>query len=74
LSAIASDPSGHVDARAFGQRDDRLLEIGAVARPTPHSLEFSLDADRVDRIDLNREQTAALTSRLVAVKGTLKIT
>src|SRR5580700_3205788 len=56
LSAIASDPRGHVDARAFGQRDDRLLEVGAAAGATAHALQLALDADRVDRIDLDREE------------------
>src|SRR5262249_25132514 len=45
------------DARAFGQRDDRLLEIGAAAGLAAHALCLALDADRVDGIDLDVEQT-----------------
>src|SRR5262249_15807895 len=55
-SAIASDPRGHVDARAFGQRDDRLFEIGAAPGPAAPPLQLALHPDRVDRIDLDREQ------------------
>src|SRR5438045_8048166 len=57
FSAIALNSRGHVDARAFGQRDDRLLVIGAAAGLAAKPLGLAFDADRVDRIDLDVEQT-----------------
>src|SRR5205085_12332425 len=56
LSAIfksrRSYASRHVDARAFGQRDDRLLVVGAAPGAAAKPLGLAFDADRVDRIDL----------------------
>src|SRR5438874_13451063 len=56
LSAIFLDPRGHVDPRAFGQRDDRLLVIGAATELIAKPLGLAFDADRVDRLDLYLEQ------------------
>ena len=41
---------------ALGQRHDRLLVVGAPARPAPEALDLALDADRVDRRHLDLEQ------------------
>src|SRR5207302_5272863 len=56
LSAIALNPSRHVDARAFGQRNDRFLVIGTAPGLIAKPLGLALDPDRVDRLDLDLEQ------------------
>src|SRR6266478_2533055 len=56
LSAIALNPGGHVDARAFGQRNDRFLVIGTAAGLVAEPLGLALDAYPVDRLDLDVEQ------------------
>src|SRR4051794_23121876 len=56
LSAIGSDPRRHVDRRALGERDDRLLCIGALAKAAAEALHLALGADRIDRGDLDLEE------------------
>src|SRR5260221_4929253 len=57
LSAIASDSRGHVDLRALGEGDDRFLVVGAPAGRAAEALHLALDADSVDRGDLDVEQS-----------------
>src|SRR5579863_5273412 len=69
LSAIASDPRGHVDTRALGQRHDRLLKIGAKTGTAAHPLELAHHANGVDRIDLDREQPLDRSLDLALCRG-----
>src|SRR5262249_16993682 len=57
LERHSLNPRRHVDTRAFSQRDDRLLEIGAAAGLAADALCLAFDADRVDGVDLDVEQT-----------------
>src|SRR5918995_1566525 len=53
---LLSDARGDVDAVAFLERHDRLLDVGALARPAPEALDLALPVEGVDRLDLDPEQ------------------
>src|SRR6185437_2185417 len=60
LSAIPRSPSSntrrHVDLRALGEGDDRLLIVRALAEPAAEALLLAADAQRVDGLDLDAEE------------------
>src|SRR5229473_1600718 len=69
LSAIASDSRGHVDLRALGEGDDRFLVVRAAAGRAAEALHLALDADGVDRGDLDLEQPLDRGLDLALVRG-----
>src|SRR6266852_131979 len=55
FNAIASDPCRHVDPLALAEGDDCLLVVRTPADPAAKTLEFALNANRVDRRHLHVE-------------------